>query len=80
MPPIWSETHGWSRSPKPYVLYGLVFALVVSIARFFSDDFLTGGNLLAAVPSLIVGPAVGLLGWATVLCSDSLRNARAKRP
>lgn len=80
MTPIWSDTHGWSRSLGPYLFYGFVFALAVSAARFFADDFLMGGNALAALPSLVVGPAVGLCAWAAILFRDRLRDAGAHRP
>ena len=77
---MWSKEQGWSRKLGPYLLYGFVFALVVSVGRFFSTDHIMGGNALSAVPSLIVGPLVGLLAWGCVRLCDRLLYARHRAP
>jgi hypothetical protein len=37
--------------------------LALSIHRYFSDDFILGGNMLGAVPSIVAVVVVAYLFW-----------------
>jgi hypothetical protein len=51
---IWKTEDGWAKSLWSYFWYGMAMSIPISINRYFSDDFLMGGRLLSAVPTIVV--------------------------
>jgi hypothetical protein len=65
--------------PGPYLVFGLVMGAVMSLGRF-GDAPTLWQDFLRAVPSLIVGPAVGLLCWLVIRWRQNRASRKLAAP